>query len=217
VHAAPGMPICHARPHPSRPGTTRNGPPHFRHGGLGMSESHRHRLSGREDSRQRLAGTGQTSAGLLRRSRGRCHHSQRLQGQAARDDARAPRRRVGHAERAVLGDAHRPGVLVPAGSDRGRRRWSHGRCLRSCRDLGIKDEFKQQVQHLVQPGTSAIFVVVRKATPDKFLEGLRPYGGTVLRTSLTHDAEHEVMKALHGDDVAAGNWERNPQPAGAHA
>ena len=91
-----------------------------------------------------------------------------------------------------------------------------GAALGAAGDLGIKDEFKQRTQHLVQPGTSAIFVVVRQATPDKFLEGLRPYGGTVLRTSLTHDAEQELMKALHGDDVAAGNWERSPQSAGAH-
>jgi hypothetical protein len=32
-------------------------------------------------------------------------------------------------------------------------------------DLGIKDEFKPPVQDLVQPGTSAILVTVRKATP----------------------------------------------------
>jgi len=69
----------------------------------------------------------------------------------------------------------------------------------------------------VQPGTSAIFVVIREVTPDKFLEGLWPYGGTVPRTSLTRDAEQELIKALHGDAVAAGNWERSPQSAGAHA
>jgi uncharacterized membrane protein len=92
-----------------------------------------------------------------------------------------------------------------------------GAALGAAGDLGIKDEFKQRVQHLVQPGTSAIFVAVRKTTPDKFLEGLRPYGGTVLQTSLTHGAEQDLMKALHGDAVAAGNWERSPQSAGAQA
>jgi uncharacterized membrane protein len=91
-----------------------------------------------------------------------------------------------------------------------------GAALGAAGDLGVKDEFKQRVQNLVQPGTSAIFVVIRKVTPDKFLEGLRPYGGTVLRTSLTHDAEQELMKALHGDAMAAGNWERSQQSAGAH-
>ncbi|HEY3904500.1 MAG TPA: DUF1269 domain-containing protein [Streptosporangiaceae bacterium] len=83
-----------------------------------------------------------------------------------------------------------------------------GAALGAGGDLAIKDDFKQRVQDLVQPGTSAIMVIVRKATPDRFLEALRPYGGTVLRTSLTHDAEHQLMKALHGDDRAAATWER---------
>lgn len=68
--------------------------------------------------------------------------------------------------------------------------------------LGLKDDFKQRVQDLVQPGTSALLVIVRTITPDKFIEALRPYGGTVLKTSLPRDAQQELMKALHGDDAA---------------
>ena len=87
-----------------------------------------------------------------------------------------------------------------------------GAALGAADDLGIRDDFRQRAQDLVQPGTSAILVVVRKTTPDKFLEAIRPYGGTVLRTSLTHDAEQQLMKALHGDDLAAATWEQGAQP-----
>jgi uncharacterized membrane protein len=83
-----------------------------------------------------------------------------------------------------------------------------GAALGAAGNLGIKDDFKRRVQDLVQPGTSAILVVVRKATPDKFIEALRPYGGRVLQTSLTHDAEQQLMKALHGEDPAAPTWEQ---------
>jgi uncharacterized membrane protein len=31
--------------------------------------------------------------------------------------------------------------------------------------------------------------LVKVATYDKFVEALRPYGGTILRTSLSHEAE----------------------------
>ena len=82
-----------------------------------------------------------------------------------------------------------------------------GAALGAAGDLGIKGDFKERVQNLVQPGTSALLAIVRKVTPDRFLEALRPYGGTVLQTSLTHDAEQELMKALHGDDKAAATWE----------
>ena len=83
-----------------------------------------------------------------------------------------------------------------------------GAALGAAGDLGIKDDFKQRVQDLIQPGTSALLVIVRKATPDKFLEALRPYGGTVLKTSLPRDAEQELMKALHGDNPDAPTWEQ---------
>ena len=82
-----------------------------------------------------------------------------------------------------------------------------GAALGKAGDLGIRDDFKQRVQELVKPGTSAILVIVRKVTPDKFIEAIRPYGGTVLQTSLSHKAEENLMKALHGDP-ATGLWER---------
>jgi uncharacterized membrane protein len=88
-----------------------------------------------------------------------------------------------------------------------------GAALGAADDLGIRNDFRQRAQDLVQPGTSAILVVVRKTTPDKFLEAIRPYGGTVLRTSLTHDAEQQLMKALHGDDLAAATWEQGSPSA----
>jgi uncharacterized membrane protein len=82
-----------------------------------------------------------------------------------------------------------------------------GAALGAGGELAIKDDFRQRVQDLVQPGTSAILVVVRKVTPDRFIEALRPYDGTILRTSLPRDAEQKLMKALHGDDQAATTWE----------
>jgi len=92
-----------------------------------------------------------------------------------------------------------------------------GAALGAAEDLGIKEDFRQRVQDLVQPGTSAILVILRKVTPDKFEEALRPYGGTVLRTSLSREQEQELMKALHGDDPSAPTWEQSPAPPGSQA
>lgn len=63
---------------------------------------------------------------------------------------------------------------------------------------GINKEFQEQVRDLLQPGTSALFLVVEKVTPDKAVEALKPYGGTVLKSSLSKDAEAELQAALHG-------------------
>jgi len=50
---------------------------------------------------------------------------------------------------------------------------------------------------------------------DRFLEALRPYGGTVLQTSLPRDAEQELMEGLHGSDPSAPTWEQPSATAGA--
>lgn len=63
-------------------------------------------------------------------------------------------------------------------------------------DLGLKENFKRQVGDLIQPGTSAIMFVARKMTADKVIEELAPYGGTVLRSSLDHEAEEHLQEAL---------------------
>lgn len=92
-----------------------------------------------------------------------------------------------------------------------------GAALGAAENLGVRDDFKQRVQDLVKPGTSAILVILRKATYDKFVEALRPYGGTILKTSLSHEAEQQLMKILHGEDLKAPTWEQPPASAGAQA
>jgi len=64
---------------------------------------------------------------------------------------------------------------------------------------GIDKNFQEQVRAQVQPGTSALFLIVEQMTADKALEGLSKFGGTVLKTSLSKEAEAELQAALHGD------------------
>lgn len=63
-------------------------------------------------------------------------------------------------------------------------------------DIGVSDSFAKSCGEKLTPGTSALFVLVRKATPDKVLDEIRPFGGEVITTSLTRDAEAELRKAL---------------------
>lgn len=63
---------------------------------------------------------------------------------------------------------------------------------------GIDKEFQRQVRDLLQPGTSALFLVVEKVTPDKAVEALSKYGGTVLKSSLSREAEQQLQEELHG-------------------
>ncbi len=63
-------------------------------------------------------------------------------------------------------------------------------------DIGIDDNFIKELGETIQPGTSALFVLVRKATPDKVLEQLKGFEGKVLKTSLTADEENELRAVL---------------------
>jgi uncharacterized membrane protein len=63
-------------------------------------------------------------------------------------------------------------------------------------DMGIDEQFRQKVQDVLQPGKAAVVLIFSKVTPDKALEALAPFGGEVLRTSLTEEAEEEISKAL---------------------
>ena len=73
-------------------------------------------------------------------------------------------------------------------------------------DIGINDQFMKDLGATLTPGTSALFVLVRKSTPDKVLDGLKPFIGKakVLRTSLTKDKEDELRRALESVSGAAG-------------
>jgi uncharacterized membrane protein len=63
-------------------------------------------------------------------------------------------------------------------------------------DVGIDDKFMKELAATLKPGSSVLFVLVRKATPDKVLDELQGTGGTVLKTSLSHDDEAKLQAAL---------------------
>ena len=64
-------------------------------------------------------------------------------------------------------------------------------------EKGIDKAFQQQVRDYVQPGTSALFMVIEKATPDKAIAALQQYGGTVIRTSLSDEDTKRLQDALN--------------------
>lgn len=68
-------------------------------------------------------------------------------------------------------------------------------------DIGINDDFMRDIGHSLQPGGSAVFVLVRKMTADKVLARLEGFHhrGRVLQTSLSEADEEKLRHALSGD------------------
>jgi uncharacterized membrane protein len=63
-------------------------------------------------------------------------------------------------------------------------------------EKGIDKAFQQQVRDYLKPGTSALFMVIEQATPDKAIAALQQYGGTVIRTSLSDEDTKRLQEAI---------------------
>ncbi|KAA5543697.1 DUF1269 domain-containing protein [Roseiconus nitratireducens] len=65
-------------------------------------------------------------------------------------------------------------------------------------DIGIDDKEMKSMAESFEPGKSALFILVRKATADKVLDGLKEFAGKgkVFKTSLSKDDEASLREAL---------------------
>ena len=65
----------------------------------------------------------------------------------------------------------------------------------------IDKSFQDQIKDALQPGTSALFLIVEQMTGDKATKGRAKFGGEVIKTSLSEEDEKELQDALHGADA----------------
>lgn len=72
-------------------------------------------------------------------------------------------------------------------------------------DVGINDDFMKQLGSALQPGGSALFVLVRHATTDKVLEQLGQFtdDATILHTSLSHEDEEKLRSIMQEREAEA--------------
>jgi uncharacterized membrane protein len=69
-------------------------------------------------------------------------------------------------------------------------------------DYGINDDFIRQIGETLPPHSSALFVLVRKAQPEKVLSELSRFRGRLIRSSLSPEQEARLQAALSGSGVA---------------
>jgi len=66
----------------------------------------------------------------------------------------------------------------------------------SLTDTGVDDNFMKELGQKLTPGTSALFLLIRKSTPDKLLPRIEHFGGHVIQTSLSDEDEQRLRAAL---------------------
>jgi uncharacterized membrane protein len=61
---------------------------------------------------------------------------------------------------------------------------------------GMNRAFRERVRDVVSDGRSAVVIYATKLTADKFSEAIGPFGGTIVRTSLSDEDEQELAHDL---------------------
>jgi uncharacterized membrane protein len=86
-------------------------------------------------------------------------------------------------------------------------------------DRGIDDQYMKDLGQEMQPGSSALFLLLRNCSVEKALEELAPHGGQVFHTSLAQAEEAELaekMRSLQGKKASAEEFETPEPPTNDH-
>ncbi|MEU0518965.1 DUF1269 domain-containing protein [Streptosporangium sp. NPDC006007] len=63
-------------------------------------------------------------------------------------------------------------------------------------DVGVDDGFMKELGEGLQPGAAAVFALVVEGTRDKVIAELAPYGGQLVKTSLSVEQEEQLQNAM---------------------
>jgi uncharacterized membrane protein len=66
----------------------------------------------------------------------------------------------------------------------------------SLSDYGLDDGFVREVGNTIQPGHSALFLLIREARLGKLMEELKQFHGRILQTSLSKEAETKLKESF---------------------
>jgi uncharacterized membrane protein len=70
-------------------------------------------------------------------------------------------------------------------------------------DLGVDDRFMKELGQNLPEGGAALILLVRKITPDKVVPRISGYGGTIIQSSLSTEAEEKLQEALSATGTPA--------------
>lgn len=68
-------------------------------------------------------------------------------------------------------------------------------------DFGIDDDFIKTLGKTLKPRSSALFILVKKATPDKVIQELKRFKGKIIHTSLPVEAERQLEQKLKQHEI----------------
>jgi uncharacterized membrane protein len=70
-------------------------------------------------------------------------------------------------------------------------------------DVGIDDGVMKKLAETLKPGTAALCVLIRQMTEDKVVDEIKEFGGTVIKSNLSHEDEGKLRQALASAQASA--------------
>lgn len=70
-------------------------------------------------------------------------------------------------------------------------------------DIGVDDDFIEEVSETIEPGNSALFLLVEDVVADRVVEELKAFEPEVLRTNLSAEDEAKLKDAFAAEGVEA--------------
>lgn len=68
-------------------------------------------------------------------------------------------------------------------------------------DYGVRDDFIKEVGETIQPGHSALFLLIAGATIDRVVDEIKDFNPTILRTNLSKEQETKLREAFGDHDI----------------
>lgn len=71
-----------------------------------------------------------------------------------------------------------------------------GAVLGALKEIGIEEDFMEELASHLKPESSALFILVKSAKPEVVSEELKRFNGKLLQTTLSHTDESKLRAAL---------------------
>ena len=68
-------------------------------------------------------------------------------------------------------------------------------------DYGVDDKFIKEVGSTIEPGHSALFLLIHEATMEKWMDELQEFNPTVLQTTLSKEDEAKLRAAFGAEEI----------------
>ena len=70
-------------------------------------------------------------------------------------------------------------------------------------DINLENDYIKEIRETIEPGHSALFLLVQDVTPEVMISVLQQSGGKIMKAELSYEDEIKLRDAFDADDLSA--------------